>query len=269
MIKIIAMDLDGTLFSPDHKTVAEENKKALRAAHKAGIKLAVATGRTYSTIGDICEQVPEIDYIIFSNGAGVYDRKSGRIVYHNVMPFELCDKLLPLAVTKCRLAELYIGGRAYALKKPGGELDKEVLPPVFRPMLGKEIGIVEDYHFDDGVEKAIFFFGDDGECRETADKIKECGEVFVTSSIPCSFEFTKAGVDKGEALLALCKIIGASADEAMAFGDAENDIPMLRAAGCGIAMENADDETKASAKYVTASNAESGVALAINKYAFC
>ena len=80
MIKLIAMDMDGTLLSPDHKTVAEADKSALIKAHESGIKLAVSTGRTLSTVGDICSQIPEIDYIIFSNGAGIYDRSADKII---------------------------------------------------------------------------------------------------------------------------------------------------------------------------------------------
>ena len=76
MVKLIALDLDGTLMSADHMTVTQKTKEALRLAHDRGAKISIATGRTLAIIGDVCEQVPEIDYIIYSNGAGVYDRRS-------------------------------------------------------------------------------------------------------------------------------------------------------------------------------------------------
>ena len=52
-VKIITLDLDGTLMSPDHLTVSQENKDALRAAHEKGVKIAVATGRTLAIMGDV------------------------------------------------------------------------------------------------------------------------------------------------------------------------------------------------------------------------
>ena len=78
MIKLIALDLDGTLMYTDHITVTEENRAALKKAHEKGASLAVATGRTLAIIGDVCEQVPEIDYVIYSNGAAVYDRRQSK-----------------------------------------------------------------------------------------------------------------------------------------------------------------------------------------------
>ena len=69
MIKMIALDLDGTLMYTDHMTVTENNRRALKHAHEHGSKIAISTGRTLAIIGDVCEQVPEIDYIMFSNGA--------------------------------------------------------------------------------------------------------------------------------------------------------------------------------------------------------
>ena len=81
MIKLIALDLDGTLMYTDHITVTEENRAALKKAHEKGASLAVATGRTLAIIGDVCEQIPEIDYVIYSNGAAVYDRRQSKNIY--------------------------------------------------------------------------------------------------------------------------------------------------------------------------------------------
>ena len=80
MIKMIALDLDGTLMYTDHLTVTDGNKNALKYAHDKGSKIAVATGRTLAIIDGVFQQVPEIDYIIYSNGAGVWDRNKNEII---------------------------------------------------------------------------------------------------------------------------------------------------------------------------------------------
>ena len=88
-LKIIAMDLDGTLMAPDHITVTDKTKAALEKAHNMGIKTVIATGRTLSVIKDVLKQVPFIDYVIYSNGAVVYDRCKGENIYTNYMPFRI------------------------------------------------------------------------------------------------------------------------------------------------------------------------------------
>ncbi len=270
MIKLIAMDMDGTLLSEDHLTVSEGNRAALRKAHEAGIKLAIATGRTLSTTGNICDQVPEIDFILFSNGASVFDRKTGKIFYRNCIPWETASSYLPEIEKISRFIELYIDGRAYAQKKPGEEFPYGIIPPVFINELGKGITVVPDFKKELAgreVEKVIFYVENPDVCRETFDKLSRESGIFVTSSVGSSVEFTKAGADKGGAIKGICDYIGASADEVMALGDAGNDIPMLKVAGYGIAMENADEKTKLSARYITKKNTEDGVAAAIYKYA--
>ena len=78
-IKLIATDLDGTLMSGDHLTVSPRTVAALQAAHDRGVCLAIATGRTLDFIDHVTAQVPFVDYVIYSNGAAVYDRKNDAI----------------------------------------------------------------------------------------------------------------------------------------------------------------------------------------------
>ena len=73
--------------------------------------------------------------------------------------------------------------------------------------------------------------------------------------------------NKGSALLGICENMGITSDEVMSFGDAGNDCPMLDFAKYSFAMENGTDECKAHAEFVTKSNGEDGVAVAVEKYA--
>ena len=79
-------------------------------------------------------------------------------------------------------------------------------------------------------------------------------------STPIYLEFVEKSVSKGSALLRLCEMLGVDPAQTVAFGDEENDRPMLRAAGLGVAMGNAVPEIKAEADAVTSSNEEDGVA---------
>ena len=90
----------------------------------------------------------------------------------------------------------------------------------------------------------------------------------IASAAPGVNSATAGGVNKGAALLGMCERLGITPDEAMAFGDAENDAPMLRIAGLSFAMANGTEPCKLAAKAIAPSNADDGVAQMINKYAF-
>ena len=80
-IKLIAMDLDGTLMLPDHQRVGETTRRALAACHQQGVRLALATGRTLALTEPVQAQLPFLDYIVFSNGAGVWDVQNLSLIH--------------------------------------------------------------------------------------------------------------------------------------------------------------------------------------------
>ena len=90
-------------------------------------------------------------------------------------------------------------------------------------------------------------------------------DISMAKSAPFFLEIFPRGIDKGTVLETVCQSLGIPPAEAAAFGDQEMDIPMIRTAGLGVAMENAVDELKAVADYITLSNEEDGVAAALDK----
>lgn len=269
-IKIIALDLDGTLMSADHLTVSEANRTAIKQAHENGVKIAISTGRTIAIMGDVCEQVPEVDYVMYSNGAGVMDRRTGKNIYTNFMSREFCGGVLDYLNTMPAFFEVYVDGKSYAQENKAEFFIDDALPKEFVESLIGKMEICSD------VKSAVS--GRDIEKITVYSKIPEAfdelwehfsamsGKIYLASSIAGNMEITRAGVDKGSALDGMCKALGISPDETMAFGDAGNDCPMLEYSKYSFAMENGSDECKASAKYITKSNINDGVAYAINKY---
>ena len=90
----------------------------------------------------------------------------------------------------------------------------------------------------------------------------------MSSSIANNIEVNAARANKGDALKALCAMLGVDVAHSMAFGDGSNDLTMLRAAGIGVAMGNAAPEVQAAADYVTRTNEEGGVSAALEKFVF-
>ncbi len=270
-VKLIAMDLDGTLMSSDHITVTEKTKKALLKAHHLGIKTAIATGRTLSVIGNVLEQVPFIDYVIYSNGASVFDRCKGENVYTSAIPSETVSRLVAVLESYPVYYELYAGGCIHSQADKGKYFKNKDLPQEFLDFYLENIknhASLSEYAEKNDIEKInLFYFG--GEFYdEIKRKLLAVSGIDYTSPVSGDIEMTAKGVNKGAALDNLCKAINFTPDEIMSFGDADNDIEMLQFSGCGIAMANASEECKRAAKYETLSNAQDGIAAAIEKFIF-
>lgn len=271
MVKLIALDMDGTLTSEDHITVSDENRIALKRAHDCGASIAIATGRARSIIGNVCEQVPEIDYIIHSNGAAVYDRASQKTIYENAMPWQLAEKVLTILNSYPIFMEVYENGKSYAQEDKIQYFTEEVLPIEFLEEALKGMTICDDFITTlcgRNIEKITPHIFDVDMYREIWKQLKAIDELEVTSSFSVGIDITKAGADKGAAMKSMCDLLGITADECMAFGDESNDISMITFAKYGFAMGNGGDACKAAAKYITKSNAESGVAHGINQIMF-
>lgn len=271
MIKLIATDLDGTLMAPDHLTVTDRTYNALKTAHDKGIKIAVATGRPMTLIDNVISQVPFVDYIIYSNGSCVFDRNVKKIIHADLIEDKLAREIVEDFLTQNVFFEIYINGKScYQL---GTEklfqnmgLPQKFLDEVAQTMDGYDSLI--DFMKNDGkgMEKITFYGIYDEKYENVKKKLEEYG-LAACSSLPGTAEATSKTANKGSALLGICENIGIGADEVMSFGDAENDCPMLDFAKYSFAMENGSDECKSHAKFVTKSNAEDGVAVAVEKYA--
>lgn len=267
-IRLIALDLDGTLLSPDHVTVSEANRAALRAAHSAGIAVAAATGRTLSILGDVCTQVPQIGYVLYSNGAGAANRLTGEVLYENALPWPDAARLFDYFDRFPVFAEVYAGGVSYAQRDKERFFPFGVFPQDFVEEARRGMTVCDSFRDtlrDKAVEKFTVYTVDKALYRAMWNELSADGGFAVTTSFPVSIDVTKAGADKGAALAGLCRALGLSPEQSMAFGDAENDSPMLHSAGIAVAMGNASDACKAAADYITKSNGEDGVAYALHE----
>ena len=269
-VKIIVSDLDGTLMAPDHLTVAEATKTALLRAHDAGMRIAIATGRTLSFTANVTDQIPFVDYVICSNGACVYDRNNNEFIYSKLISPEETAEAVTLLNSLPIYYNIYLEGRIYVQKgserffvnpdMPSGFIEKFVASTVqcddlLDSIKGKGAELIDVFAADPQVKNSVL------------DNFRSKGYE-IASAAPGVNSATAGGVNKSAALLGMCERLGITPDEAMAFGDAENDAPMLRIAGLSFAMANGTEPCKLAAKAIAPSNADDGVAQMINKYAF-
>ena len=270
-VKLIALDMDGTLLLSDHYTVPQENIDAICRADAAGIRVAISTGRMLEDASDFCLRLGLPCMIIAANGARSSDAPLPQgcvLLRHQLEPADAhraIDMLLESGlllngfedgcVSTVRLRQEW----QYHLARRG----------LIRAAYGEE-ALREAA--DRGLMKLFAVSG--GFAGETADdrvprtlaRLREAlPHLQITSSGPGNIEIMPPQAGKGAALAATAEHLGLAREQVMAVGDAQNDQSMLEYAYHSVAMGNATDEIKAICRYETATNDECGVARIIER----
>lgn len=285
MIKVIATDMDGTLLGEDHR-LDQETLAAIHKAQAAGIRFMLATGRNYEgaihALGSFHSQLT-CDYLVGS-GAEVRNPQK-EIVSRQIMEYELCEEIFeklkkyPVSVIFCT------DGCDYQVGTPE-EVEEGMLVHLelfYENMTRAEILESESYRNMKEKTRVLrsfsevktlklpifkyFIFSEDVEMLEKIKaELEPDDRIAVASSFATNLEITDVRAQKGPVLKEYIESLGYTMDEVMVFGDSLNDYSMLKMDfGATVAMENADPEVKAVAKYVTKANTEHGVAYTIEK----
>ena len=227
---------------------------------------------------EIIRQLPFVHYAITINGACVLDLKTGQQLYRAEMPWQQARDIMAWLDDKPVLYDCYMDNAAFMTTSLKEQVDDVIDDPRIRQMyydLRQPVPELKDfiteYCPDHGLNvQKIQFFTRDMELR--ARLLTEIPQVFpgilATSSSPQNIELNQDTANKGDALLALAKHLQLDPAQTLAFGDGLNDVSMLRAAGTGIAMDNAEPDIKVAADWVTASCDEDGVAAGIERFIF-
>lgn len=267
MYKLISLDMDNTTLNPEHK-ISKRTKKALQEAHKKGIKVIMNTGRTYQEAEAYIDELDFVDYIVTSNGSVVFDKTEN--VFHQVNSLErkyvqLCHQvckaysddilLLVAGETECYSDKIYQNSKAKSM---------------FEGFVGIEINMIDEllaFFENKFIGKAVII-GDNSLLEEIRIKMQALlkTEIQLKYSLDCALEVMSPKMDKSEGVKWIMDKFDIAQSEIIAIGDGENDIGMIKQAALGIAMENACDSLKKVADYITLSNAEDGVAYAIEKF---
>lgn len=269
-IKLIALDMDGTLVN-SMKQIAPEELQAISQAAERGIELVPASGRTLHTLPRELFGLEGIRYFISCNGARITDVLTGKVVYrHNICREDMLRIMEEAKKYRC-VREAALDDSLY-LSRQDDEDELSFLPPHQHDFLRAMRTLTDDLDgmllsAEEGAEKILIFFHDADELHAFRCWLEDNFSLSISSSLTTNLEINALGVSKGRALTALAEHLGIPMSAVMACGDSENDIDMLRVAGLGIAMANASPEAMAAADAMTLSNDEHGVAEAIRRYA--
>jgi Cof subfamily protein (haloacid dehalogenase superfamily) len=272
-VKIIAMDLDGTLLDSE-KRLSEENRAALQKAADMGIEIVPTTGRIYKIVPEAVRSLPFIHYAITVNGAEVYDVKNDRVIAKNELSYVKAVEIMTYLDGFDVVYDCYQNGDGYMTKAHLEKVENYLTSAYFAAVYAKSripVPELKAYLMQQkqDVQKLQFCTKDQGLRAFLLEDLKARFDgVAVSTALPYNGEINDENGHKGGALRKLCQHLGCGLENAMTIGDGLNDLTMLQMAGISVAMENAAPEVKAAAKYITGNCDESGVAQAINKFCF-
>ena len=268
-IRLICLDMDGTLLDADHATVPARNIRALRAASERGAAVALASGRGWSLLRDAADQLGTVRYAVMSSGAAVLDLETGEWLYRSCLEAATWQPLVRVLLEEQLPFEVYCEGENVIQRDRFPSVLACALSTRFQDMLCRRTTLAEDLPSGlagRAVEKIHVYRIPEARRAAVVERILSCGPLTAVTAFPGNLELNAPGVNKGAAVQGLCARRGWSAEQVMAFGDAGNDLELLSWAGWSFAMANATDQAKAAARYVTGSNTEAGVAMAVERY---
>ena len=263
--KVLAFDIDGTLTN-SKKEITPETRQAILKAAGQGCTVVIATGRPRQGVMRYAKELELADnggYILALNGGLLENCRTGEAISRTFLPIEYYSEI-------CALAKEY---NVNLMTYQGDDVISENIDDKYLEIESRINGLgVKQV---DNLEKYLTFevpkflmLGDGDYLAEVEKKVhaKLSDRLDVYRSEPFFLEILPKNINKAATLGKLLEHLGADRQELMAFGDGYNDISMIKYAGMGVVMGNANDTVKKEGDYIAPSNEENGIVDVLNKF---
>jgi Cof subfamily protein (haloacid dehalogenase superfamily) len=262
-IKLVALDIDGTLLNSKLE-LSERTERVLKAAIAEGVQVVLATGKTRNAGVKLTETLGLNAPGIYMQGVLIYDT-DGKIMYQQALDPAIARQVITFAEDRGFQIIAYSGTRIL-VRKNTPEMNDAIVK--YHEPAPETVGALQNVLDSLPINK-LMAVGDPrgitalrwhlgtqlgGSCR------------LMQAGLSNMLEILPPGASKGAALKVLLKSLQIPGENAMAMGDAENDIETLKNVGLGVAVGNADPRLKEVAKFVVGTNDEDGVAEAIERF---
>lgn len=258
MIKAVFFDIDGTLVSFDTHKIPESTLFALNELKRKGIKIFIATGRSWGQMKNL-KDFPIFDGYITLNGS-CCTTATGEIIHEVCIPPHDLEQLAHFHATRPFPIEFVYADRETMtesnplVERAWAHVNMPVPPIVPMDVCDKE-----------GVYQIGAFLSPDEETElDIVERYMPSCAALRWS--PDFFDILPKESSKSAGIDRIIEYYGIGIDETMAFGDGGNDIDMLRHAAIGVAMGNAGDNVKACADYITSSVDDDGILNALKAH---
>lgn len=260
-IKLIATDIDGTLFNSAHELSARA-ETALKAAMEKGVHIVLATGKTAASSRELVKRLNLTTPGIYSQGTAIHDA-DGSVRHQLTIAPDIARQIITFAEDRGFTVAVYSGTRVLMRKLNG--VEKELT--IHHEPLPEAVGALQNVLDEFPVNKIIIFNRSEG---QTLASLRWQLNAQINDGISMvkviQLEILPAGASKGAALRTILKELKLTPDQVLAIGDADNDIEMVQFAGIGVAVANATPKLKEVANHVLSSNDDDGVAEAIERF---
>lgn len=263
--KMVSTDFDDTLLRDDN-TISPYTRKVIEKYISAGGVFMINTGRMVSSIVKRAKELNLKGKAVGYQGAMIYDLEQEKIIYHNPLDYQTAYKVIKKFESLDLVVHVYIDDKLYYKELTEFSEGYEKISDVKGIALNEELS---EYVLKNklSVTKVLAHSEPDVVAKLLKETEKEFGgSVYCCRSKPYFLEVLKFDSNKGLACKFIADSLGIGMEDVLAFGDSNNDIPMLKMAGLSFAMENGLEEAKAAAKAVCESNNDDGVAKMIEKY---
>lgn len=265
--QLLALDIDGTILN-SQKKISERTKQAIRQAQEAGVEIVLASGRPTAGVWPVVRELG-LDqtggYFLPFNGARIIHCQTGAVLKEQFLPGQMIDRVIQKA------GEYRVSLMAYRTEDVITEQPDDPYIQLEARINGLAVTPVADMRKALDFPANKFLMLADGSYLAEVEKraAADLPELNIYRSEPYFLEIMPDGVDKASGLRWLGKHLGIPAGAMLCCGDGYNDLSMIRSAGLGVAMGNAQESVKQAADVITAPNDEDGAAKAIARYLLC
>ena len=261
--RVIALDLDGTLLTPN-KTILPESLEALAKARQAGVKVLIVTGRHHVAIHPFYQALALDTPAICCNGTYLYDYQAKKVLASDPLANEQAQQVIEMLDRQAIHGLLYVDN-AMLYQTATGHVTRTLnwaqsLPESQRPVFLQVDSLAEAAQSAESIWKFALSHPDTRALQQFAESVEQQLGLACEWSWHDQVDIAREGNSKGKRLAQWVASAGYQMSEVLAFGDNYNDLSMLETVGLGVAMGNADEAIKARAGRVIGTNLEPGIA---------